>query len=282
MQIDVITIFPEMFPPVLGASILKRAQARGRLTVRVHDLRDFTHDKRRTVDDRPYGGGPGMVMRVEPLVEAVEALRRGCGHSSGARHLGTRPVSGTSLCRSDREEPDTGCETILLSPAGERLTTAVAQALAERHHLILICGHYEGVDARVRLAVADRELSIGDYVLTGGELPAMVLVDSLARFLPNVIGHAEATAEESFAEGLLEYPHYTRPPVFRGMAVPDVLLSGDHERIAAWRKLQSVARTFGSRPDLVTKRSGPRAQGPGQFPAAPSPEPRANSVLENG
>lgn len=228
MQIDVLTIFPEMFPGVLGVSMLKRAQASGRLRVTVHDLRDYTHDKRRTVDDRPYGGGPGMVMRVEPIFEAVEAIKRGCA----THRLG-------------------GCHTILTSPQGERLTSATAQALAAFEHLILICGHYEGVDERVKLRLVDRSLSIGDYVLTGGELPVMVLVDCVARFIPGVIGHAQATADDSFAGGWLEHPQYTRPPVFREMAVPDVLRSGDHVGISRWRRLQAVARTLASRPDLA-------------------------------
>ena len=228
MQIDVLTIFPEMFPGVLGASILKRAQEAGHLTVTVHDLRDYTHDKRRTVDDRPYGGGPGMVMKVEPIFEAVERLKRACaGHRRS------------------------GCQTILMSPQGDRLSQASAKALAAFEHLLIICGRYEGVDERVKLSLVDRPISIGDYVLTGGELPAMVLIDAVARFIPAVIGHAQATAEESFAQGWLEYPQYTRPPVYRNMAVPEILRSGDHGEIARWRKLQSVARTLVSRPDLV-------------------------------
>ena len=215
-----------MFPGALGASLIKRAQESGRLRIAVHNLRDYTHDRHRSVDDRPYGGGPGMVMRVEPIFEAVDAIKRACaGHAR--------------------------CQTILMSPQGERCSPSLAQELAGVAHLIIICGHYEGVDERVKQALADRAISIGDYVLTGGELPAMVLMDCLARFIPGVIGHAQATEEESFADGWLEYPQYTRPPVFRNLAVPDVLLSGDHEQIAAWRKLQSVARTLSSRPDLT-------------------------------
>ena len=228
MQIDVITIFPEMFPAGFGASMIKRAQESGRLRLTVRDLRDYTHDRHRSVDDRPYGGGPGMIMRAEPIFEAVEAIKQTCaGHQS--------------------------CQTILMSPQGERCSSPLAQELASTAHLIIICGHYEGVDERVRQALADRAVSIGDYVLTGGELPAMVLIDCLARFIPGVIGHAQATEDESFAAGWLEYPQYTRPPVFRDLAVPEVLLSGDHGQIAAWRKLQSVARTMSSRPDLRTR-----------------------------
>ena len=237
--IDVLTIFPEMFPAVLGASILGRAQAAGHLQVRVHHLRDYTHDRHRSVDDRPYGGGPGMVMRVEPIFEAVEAIRQGCGRPLGAKH----PACGG--------KPGTVCETILLSPQGEPLSSPRAQQLAGAGHLIIICGHYEGVDERVREQLVTRSISIGDYILTGGELPAMVLIDCLARFIPDVIGHEQATEEESFVAGLLEYPQYTRPPVFREMAVPEVLLSGDHERVAAWRTQQSMARTKLLRPDLL-------------------------------
>jgi tRNA (guanine37-N1)-methyltransferase len=236
MRIDVITIFPEMFPGVLGASILKRAQESGRLQVRVHDLRDHTHDKHRSVDDRPYGGGPGMVMRVEPIFEAVETLKRGC-------------------------QSHTSCQTVLMSPQGERLSTPVARQLAAIEHLIIVCGHYEGVDERVQLGLVDRAVSIGDYILTGGELPAMALIDCVSRFLPGVIGHEQATEEESFAQGQLEYPQYTRPPLFRGMAVPEVLLSGDHERVAQWRKLQSVERTLTARPDLVKANASRSCEG---------------------
>ena len=230
MQIDVITIFPEMFAPVVGVSILKRAQDSGCVRIAVHDLRRFTHDKHHSVDDRPYGGGPGMVMRVEPISEAVEAIRNACaGHASSAQR----------------------CQTILMSPQGERWSSPVAKELSSCEHLIIICGHYEGVDERVRLSLVDREISIGDYVLTGGELPAMVVIDCMSRFISGVIGHEQATDEESFEAGRLEYPHYTRPPVFRGMAVPEVLLSGDHERIAQWRARQSMDRTLAVRPDLV-------------------------------
>ena len=219
MHIDVVTIFPKMFEAALGESIIKRAQEKGVLQIALHDLRDYTHDKHRSVDDRPYGGGPGMVMRPEPIFEAVEAIK-------------------TENCR-----------TILMSPQGERLSTPMAQRLCALERLLLICGHYEGVDERVK-TVVDESVSIGDYVLTGGELPAMVLIDAVARFLPGVIGHAEAAAEDSFADGWLEHPQYTRPPVFRGMAVPDILLSGDHKQVAHWRKLQSVAKTLQLRPDL--------------------------------
>ncbi|MBI4343378.1 MAG: tRNA (guanosine(37)-N1)-methyltransferase TrmD [Candidatus Omnitrophica bacterium] len=235
MRVDIVTIFPDMVSAVLGASLLGRAQKSRRLQVRVHNLRDYTHDKRRTVDDRPYGGGPGMVMRPEPIFECVEAIRR-------------------RACAGHRADAG-ACETLLMSPQGEPFSPALAQELAARRHLTVICGHYEGVDERVRLGLAHRSVSIGDYVLTGGELPALVVVDGLARFIPGVIGHQDAVTEESFADGLLEYPHYTRPLVFRGMAVPDVLRSGDHARIARWRKLQGVTKTMALRPDLIKART---------------------------
>ena len=172
-----------------------------------------------------------MVMKPEPIFEAVETIQRSCvRHPQTARR---------------------GCQTILMSPQGERLSQSLAKRLAVVHHLMVICGHYEGIDERVKLALVDQSISIGDYVLTGGELPAMVLIDCVARFIPGVIGHAQATKEESFARGWLEYPHYTRPPAFRDMSVPEVLRSGDHEQIARWRTLQSVARTASSRPDLL-------------------------------
>ncbi len=232
MRVDVVTIFPSMYPSILGESILKRAQTAGLIQVVVHDLRDSTHDKRRTVDDRPYGGGPGMVMKPEPIFEAVEAIER--------RAHGTFPRSSSSRC-----------QIILMAPQGERLTQALAKELSTREHLVIICGHYEGVDERIRQTLIDREVSIGDYVLTGGELPSLVVIDCVARLIPRVLGHAQATVDESFRDGLLEYPQYTRPPVFRGIAVPEVLRSGDHEGIATWRKLQALARTLTRRPDLL-------------------------------
>ena len=233
IRIDVVTIFPEMFAPVLGASMLSRAQAKRLVDIRVHNLRDFTHDKRRTVDDRPFGGGPGMVMKPEPIAEALEVIEADA-HGKASR---TRKM----------------CEIVLLSPAGEPLTQAVAQTLSTRRHLVLICGHYEGVDARVRELLADRELSIGDYVLTGGELPAMVVLDSVARLVPGVLGHAEAAAQDSFSEGLLEFPQYTRPVTFRGSEVPEVLRAGNHRQIATWRRAQSMAKTAAQRPDLLRR-----------------------------
>ena len=231
MQIDVVTIFPGMFAPVVGASILSRAQERGLVQMHVHNLRDYTTDKRRTVDDRPYGRGPGMVMKPEPFFEAVEAIEAG-------RH--TQQTRTASSCR-----------VVLMAPQGARLRQALATELSGLTHLVILCGHYEGVDERVRQALVDQEISIGDYVLTGGELPAMVLIDTVVRLIPGALGHQEATQEESFVNGLLEYPHYTRPLAFRGMAVPEALRTGHHEQVKTWRKLQSVARTLTQRPDLI-------------------------------
>ena len=232
MRIDVLTIFPEMFPPILGTSILSRAISKGVVEVRVHDLRDWSEDKHRKVDDRPYGGGPGMVMRPEPFFLAVDELRKG---QAGSPHV------------------------VLLSPQGEKLTQAKAGELVKRPWLTLLCGHYEGVDERVRMGLVDEELSIGDYVLTCGELPAMVLIDSVVRLLPGSLGDEQSTAQESFSGNLLEYPQYTRPVEFRGMRVPDVLLSGDLPQVAEWRKLQALRRTLVRRPDLYHSR---REDGP--------------------
>lgn len=244
MQIDVVTIFPDMFAPVVGSSILKRAQASRRVQITVHDLRDYTTDKRRTVDDRPFGGGPGMVMTPDPLFKAVDAIE-------ARRHR------AASRAKTDTD----GCQIVLMAAQGERLTQAVATQLSALRHLVILCGHYEGVDERVHVALADREISIGDYVVTGGELPAMVLIDCVVRLLPGVLGHQDATVEESFSNGLLEYPQYTRPVSFRGMLVPEVLRSGDHRRIAQWRKLKAVARTLSRRPDLLAEDDGGATRG---------------------
>jgi len=225
MRIDIITIFPKMFEPILNESIIKRAQNKGRVRIFVHDLRDHTLNKHRKVDDRPFGGGSGMVMCPEPIFKAVEVLK--------------------SKVKSKK------AKVILLTPQGKRLTQEVAKRLAKYKHLILICGHYEGIDERVRQHLVDREISIGDYVLTGGELPAMVLVDSLVRLLPGVLGDKNSLKFESFEGNLLEYPHYTRPAVFRGMRVPEILLSGNHKTIEAWRKKEALKRTSQKRPDLL-------------------------------
>ncbi|MDP7177142.1 MAG: tRNA (guanosine(37)-N1)-methyltransferase TrmD [Verrucomicrobiota bacterium] len=221
MKIDVLTLFPGMFPGPLDESIIKRACESGRLRLGIHDLRDFTHDRHRTVDDRPFGGGPGMLMKPEPLFEAVETLR---GEKT---------------------------RVILTSPAGRPFRQQIARELAAEEHLLLVCGSYEGFDERVRERLADDEISIGDYVLTNGALPAMVVIDAVARLLPGVLGDDESSADESFSDRLLEYPQYTRPAEFRGMSVPEVLLSGDHAAIEQWRREQARERTAQRRPDLL-------------------------------
>jgi tRNA (guanine37-N1)-methyltransferase len=225
MKIDVLTLFPAMFAGPLDESIIKRAREAGRLDLAIHNLRDYAHDRHKTVDDRPFGGGPGMLLKPEPIFEAVESLAR----------AGTR--------------------VILLSPAGRPFSQAIARELAGLEHLLLVSGHYEGFDERVRQQLAQDELSIGDYVLTNGALPVMVIVDAVTRLLPGVLGDAESAQEDSFSRGLLEYPQYTRPAEFRGMKVPEVLLSGNHAEIARWRAEQARLRTAERRPDLLGKRS---------------------------
>lgn len=220
MQIDILTLFPEMFPGPLGESIIGRAAARELARIQAIDLRRFAHDARGTVDDKPYGGGPGMLMKVEPIVEAVESVRR--------------PES----------------VVILTSPRGERFNQRLAAELAKERHLVIIAGHYEGVDQRAIELAVDREISLGDFVLTSGNLAAMVMADAIVRLLPGVLGHDESSVDESHSAGLLEYPQYTRPPEFRGLKVPEVLLSGDHGRVDAWRRRQSERLTRERRPDL--------------------------------
>jgi len=229
LRVDVLTIFPSMFGPVLGESVLKRGQKAGKIRIVIHDIRVHTTDRHRKVDDRPYGGGSGMVMTPQPVFACVERI--------------LKRVRGTKAQR----------RIILLSPRGRPLTQRVAARLAKVRHLILICGRYEGVDERVAQYCADEELSIGDYVLTGGELPAMVVIDALARLIPGVLGNAASLRSETFEGGLLEYPQYTRPPVFKGKRVPRVLLTGDHQKIAAWRKKESVRLTKKMRPDLLSR-----------------------------
>jgi tRNA (guanine37-N1)-methyltransferase len=224
MQFHVLTIFPEMFPSPLSASLLKKAQDKGIVSCMVYDLRDYTTDKHRSVDDSPYGGGQGMVMKPEPVVAALE-----------------------SVCQAV-----TTPWRILLSPKGMPLTQAKVVELAQRESLVLVCGRYEGIDERISPFI-DEELSIGDYILSGGEIAALVVIDAVARLLPGVVGRQESVEEESFSHGLLEYPHYTRPEEFRGMRVPEVLLSGNHANIACWRRRQSLLRTREQRPDLLAK-----------------------------
>ena len=227
MRIDVLTIFPKMFDSVLGESIIKRARGKGVVEINIIDLRLFSTDKHRKVDDKPFGGGPGMVMNAEPFFEAVNYIRKKTKDS----RLKTR--------------------TILLSPKGRRFNHGLAKKLSKYEHMVLLCGHYEGIDERVTSHLADEELSIGDFVLTGGELPAMVIIDSVVRLLPGALGDDDSSKNESFSENLLEYPHYTRPADYKGMKVPDVLLSGDHEKIKEWRKKEAVKATKKKRPDLM-------------------------------
>ncbi len=224
MRIDVLTLFPEMFTGPLTESILKRARDGGLLHIALHNIRDYTDDKHHVTDETPYGGGGGMVMKVEPIVRAVESV----------------------LEAADPRPP-----VILMTPHGRVFTQAIARELAAHEHLLLICGHYEGIDERVRELVVTDMLSIGDYVLTGGELPAMVIMDAVARYLPGVLGAPGAADDDSHATGLLEHATYTRPPSFRGLAVPPELLSGDHGAIAKWRRRDALRRTWQSRPDML-------------------------------
>lgn len=233
MKVDILTVFPEVIEAGSGYSIVKRAQEKGALELLVHNLRDFAHDKHRSTDDEPFGPGAGMVMKPEPLFEAVEAIGEG--------------KFGAGL----QTTPHPNCKVLLMTPQGEPFSQNMARELAAEDHLIIICGHYEGVDERVREHLVDREVSIGDYVLTGGELPALVVLDAVVRLLPGVLGAEESSVEETFADGLIEYPHYTRPAEFRGWKVPDVLISGHHAEIAKWRRVQSIKRTLERRPDLL-------------------------------
>lgn len=221
MKIDVLTLFPGMFAGPLDESIVQRARENGILQLGIHNLRVYTHDQRQTVDDRPFGGGPGMLLKPEPLFEALEALT------------------------------DVSSHVIFMTPSGRRFTQAIARELVSQEHLVLVCGSYEGFDQRVLDVWADDELSIGDYVLTNGALPAMVIVDVVTRLLPGALGKDESSEEESFSSNRLEYPQYTRPATFRGMEVPEILLSGHHARIAQWRAEQSKLKTAAVRPDLL-------------------------------
>src|SRR5688572_11027810 len=230
MQFEVFTLLPEVFPPYLESSILQRARQRRLIEVRVHDIRAHARDKHHTTDDTPYGGGGGMVMKPEPVFEAVESV------------LGSRNSS----------QPFT-VPVILLSPQGRVFTQRVAEELARYERVALLCGRYEGVDERIRTHLVTDEISIGDYVLTGGELPALLIIDAVSRLLPGVLGDPTGAEDDSHSMGLLEYPHYTRPPEFRGWKVPEVLLSGDHGKIEKWRREQALTRTFERRPDILEK-----------------------------
>lgn len=225
VRFDVFSLFPDVFTPYLETSILQRARQTALVEVHLHNIRDWTTDRHHVCDDIPYGGGGGMVMKPEPIFAAIEAV------------LGAPPA----------------CPVILLTPQGRVFTQAVAQQLSHQPHLALLCGRYEGIDERVRQHLVTDEISIGDYVLSGGELPAMVLIDAITRLIPGALGDPEGAWDDSYATGLLEYPHYTRPPVFRHWRVPEVLLSGDHGRIAQWRRQQALLRTWQRRPDLLEK-----------------------------
>ena len=229
VKLDIVTIFPRMVEAPLAEGIVGRAIGRGVLDVRVHDLRGHTTDRHRVVDDVPFGGGPGMVLKPEPLFRAVEAIRAGRGEPSAV---------------------------VLTSPDGPRLSHAVAERLSRLDHIVILCGRYEGVDERVRLHLATEEISIGDYVLSGGELPALVILDALARFVPGVVGDEGSVAGDSFARGVLDFAQYTRPADFRGWTVPPVLLSGNHAEIERWRRKDALKRTLDRRPDLVADGSG--------------------------
>jgi len=222
IKIDIITIFPEMFEGPFNVSIIKRAKEKGLVNISIHNLRDYTTDKHRSVDDYPYGGGSGMVMKPEPIFRAVRALRK------------------------------EDSEVILLSPSGDLFNQKMAEEFAQKSHLILICGRYEGIDERVKTIIT-REISIGDYVLSGGEIPAMVIVDAVVRLIPGAVGDPNSLREESFQWGILEYPHYTHPRDFEGLKVPEVLLSGDHEKIRRWRRKEALRRTLLRRADLLQK-----------------------------
>jgi len=220
MKIDVLTLFPAMFAGPLDESIIKRARQAGLLELQLWNLRDWAHDRHKTVDDRPFGGGPGMLLKPEPIFEAVEQLATEKTH------------------------------VVLMSPSGRAFSQAIAREMMRHEHLLLVTGHYEGFDERIRKHLADDELSIGDYVLTNGALPAMVVIDTVARLIPGVLGHDESAAEESFSTGLLEYPHFTRPAVFEGQPIPDILTGGDHAKVRAWRQAEAERLTRERRPDL--------------------------------
>ncbi|MEN9936231.1 MAG: hypothetical protein RLZZ387_2810 [Chloroflexota bacterium] len=282
MHIDILTLFPGMFAGPLTESIIKRAVQAGRISYALHDIRAYATDRHRTADDTPYGGGAGMVMKAEPLAACIRAVQ--AGTHEGPKTDDRRPTTDDPGSTADDHEPSSGQNStemtadalsslvfdpssehnppsehrppsekplvILMSPDGERFTQRIAEELARHERLVLVCGHYEGVDERVREALVDREISIGDYVLTGGELAAMVVFDAVARLVPGVIDH-ESIAEESHGDSLLEYPHYTRPAVWEGRPIPPVLVSGHHAEVAKWRRRERLRRTLERRPDLL-------------------------------
>jgi tRNA (guanine37-N1)-methyltransferase len=231
MQFEVFTLLPEVFPPYLESSILQRARQRGLIDVHVHNIRDYTHDRHHTTDDTPYGGGGGMVMKPEPVFEALESV---LGISSDPSQTLQIPL-------------------ILLTPQGRVFTQRVAEEFSRHEQIALLCGRYEGVDERIREHLVTDEISVGDYVLTGGELPALLIIDAISRLIPGVLGDPTGAQDDSHSMGLLEYPHYTKPSEFRGWKVPEVLLSGDHGKIEKWRREQAITRTFRKRPDMLDK-----------------------------
>ncbi len=225
IKFDILSIFPEMFESPLNFSLLKKAQEKGLLNICLHDIREWADDKHKMTDDAPYGGGCGMVMKVEPVEKALNAIR----------------------------SPENNSIVVLMTPQGEVLNQNIAAQLAGKRQIIIICGRYEGVDERIRTHLVDQEISIGDYILTGGELPALVLIDTVSRFIPDVLGNPQSTQSESFSNDLLEYPQYTRPAQYKGWNVPDVLLSGNHAQIENWRKIESLKKTYKRRPDLLER-----------------------------
>lgn len=253
MQFEVFTLLPEVFPSYLETSILKRARERGLISVNVHNIREYTHDKHHTTDDTPYGGGGGMVMKPEPVFEAVESVL-GISHTAIEFTKNTEGgISKTSENSVFSVASSMKIPIILLTPQGRVFDQSIAKELSQYPRIALLCGRYEGIDERIREHLVTDEISIGDYVLTGGELPALILIDAVARLLPDVLGDPTGAEDDSHAMGLLEYPHYTRPPEFRGSKVPDVLLSGDHAKIDKWRREQALERTFRKRPDMLEK-----------------------------
>lgn len=269
MRVDILTLFPSMFDGPLDESILKRARQSGHLDLRIVNLRDFAKAPHRSVDDHPFGGGPGMVLKPEPIFAAIQSIQSNQSNDSNDSIQSNQSNDSIESNRSnesnesiDSIESNDSNESIqsiqsfhprviMLSPSGRRYDQSAAKALAKLDHLVLLCGNYEGFDERIREALVDEVISIGDYVLTNGSLPAMVLIDSVVRLLPGVLGDSKSLVEESFAEGLLEYPHYTRPADFRGMKVPEILLSGNHAQIAEWRRKMAEKRTAKFRPDLL-------------------------------
>jgi len=234
MQFEVFTLLPEVFSPYLESSILKRATQRGLISVNIHNIRDYTNDKHHTTDDTPYGGGGGMVMKPEPVFKAVETVLGLASHPSPS-------------------QPDSNIPIILLTPQGRVFNQRVAKELSSHERIALLCGRYEGVDERIREHLVTDEISIGDYVLTGGELPALMIIDAISRLIPDVLGDPTGAEDDSHSMGLLEYPHYTKPAEFRGWKVPDVLISGNHAKIEKWRREQALLRTFNKRPDMLEK-----------------------------